>query len=98
MIEHGKGRFSILRTEPEHHDAGMCAGRVGALIGKIQIEGDEHPTLAGRGAENNLVRSADEFLGYDRLHIMPVPREKWCGGEREVLVELEVQGRAGASG
>jgi hypothetical protein len=76
----------------------MAPGRVPPLVGKLEVEGDEHPPFGQGSARHGVVVPASEALVNNGHDVVPTRGEDSLGSGGEVLVELERHRRAGARG
>ena len=78
--------------EAADHDPFVLAWRVGANVGKIQVEREQDAVFSLTGRCDDVVLGADHLLVVNRRDVPPGIREKCDGLNRDVFVEFRTHG------
>ena len=93
LFGQGKKGTNAVLVRAEHKYAGVCTGRVRSDVAKPLVAGNEEAPLVLNGGPKYRVLEASHSLSDDCRNIMAVSANRLPQGRRQVLVELDLQGK-----
>ena len=76
-------------SRSKQHDSGVIAGRIFANVGKLDVEGEQHPLFASRGSTDLHVGFPQQTFFGDSLNIVAMLQKLGLQMPRQILVELD---------
>lgn len=97
LSDRGRESAASGLTQPHEEDPAMRAGPEPPHIREIQILRDEEPALSLRSLPNSIIHVPLETLFVDGMHVMPQTVQLMGESGRQVLVQLDLQWKAGTA-